>query len=225
MTYLSPADITRSKAPNCRLENLGIGEQPIHRRGTKRFEEHQQKLIDADNREFERRQRLKGKVEQETPQEEEREKKRYIGSRAKLLMNLSARIMGCSIVDIIAKCRVEKITLKRQMAMVVVCEQTTLSYTQIGKLFDRDHSTVMHARNKIFGDKKLREQYRDILDHVLFLESDLYDTTDNQYFSISAAGKMWVEGADTQEIAIVMDVPESAVYNKLTKIRAWTNHG
>ena len=45
--------------------------------------------------------------------------------------------------------RSEAISLPRQIAMYLADELTEMSLTDIGKTFDKDHSTVVHARDKI----------------------------------------------------------------------------
>ena len=56
-------------------------------------------------------------------------------------------------VDVILKdCRYQDICEARQSAMWLARRLTTLSYPRIGYVFERDHSTVMHACRVI--DKK-----------------------------------------------------------------------
>jgi len=52
--------------------------------------------------------------------------------------------------DLIAKSRAQEIVYPRQIAMYIIRKKTNLSLPQIGSLFgSRDHTTVMHAINKI----------------------------------------------------------------------------
>lgn len=37
----------------------------------------------------------------------------------------------------------------RHMAMLIACEQTTKSLPQIGSVFNRDHTSIMHARKRM----------------------------------------------------------------------------
>lgn len=48
-------------------------------------------------------------------------------------------------------CRNRKITDARQFAMWRIAKETTLSYVQIGKGFNKHHTTVLHAFEKIEG--------------------------------------------------------------------------
>ena len=47
------------------------------------------------------------------------------------------------------KRRTASVALPRQMAMFLMRRQTTLSLSEIGRFFDRDHTTVIHACDKI----------------------------------------------------------------------------
>ncbi|MCF3934332.1 hypothetical protein L1787_13025 [Acuticoccus sp. M5D2P5] len=47
--------------------------------------------------------------------------------------------------DLLSRRRARTITRPRQIAMLVVHERTSLSLPQIGRLFDRDHTTVLHG--------------------------------------------------------------------------------
>lgn len=57
---------------------------------------------------------------------------------------------GISMEDLTGSCRKQEIVLPRQLAMYLLCEHTNLSLSQIGKILgDRDHSTVLHGRDRI----------------------------------------------------------------------------
>lgn len=51
--------------------------------------------------------------------------------------------------DLLAETRERRIVLPRQMAMYLCTELTDKSLMEIGNAFRRDHTTVMHARNRI----------------------------------------------------------------------------
>ncbi len=53
-----------------------------------------------------------------------------------------------------AKRRDRKVSIPRQVAMFLTRSMTELSLTQIGDAFDRDHTTVLHACDKITDDVK-----------------------------------------------------------------------
>ncbi len=57
---------------------------------------------------------------------------------------------GISMEDLTGSCRKHEIVLPRQLAMYLLCEHTNLSLSQTGKMLGgRDHSTVLHGRDKI----------------------------------------------------------------------------
>ena len=53
--------------------------------------------------------------------------------------------------------------LRRQMLMTVLLEKTNLGLTVIGKMFNRDHTTVIHSRKTVynlsFSDPEVRELF------------------------------------------------------------------
>ena len=60
-----------------------------------------------------------------------------------------AEKFNIEIKDLNSKKKTETITGPRQIAMYLSCELTFLPLQEIGRNFDRDHSTVVYARNKI----------------------------------------------------------------------------
>ena len=69
--------------------------------------------------------------------------------------------------DIRSEKRSRKIAQPRQVAMYLVREMTPLSTTRIGELFGgRDHSTVMHACDKVSRDIKEDPQFAQIIENL-----------------------------------------------------------
>jgi chromosomal replication initiator protein len=67
-----------------------------------------------------------------------------------LIMDLVAEFFDLSVDDLCSKSRSRQLVNARQIAMYLVRELTDMSFPQIGKAFGgRDHSTVMHAKDKI----------------------------------------------------------------------------
>ena len=67
-------------------------------------------------------------------------------------------------VDQILSDRRSKDTVQpRQMAMYLVRKMTNYSLPEIGKVFGRDHTTVMHACDKIDSDRKKNAELEDII--------------------------------------------------------------
>lgn len=64
---------------------------------------------------------------------------------AKQIILETAQEMGVYAFDIIGACRVDKVSMARAVAMWRVADKTSMSLTQIGNVFNKDHSTVIHA--------------------------------------------------------------------------------
>ncbi len=61
------------------------------------------------------------------------------------------------------KRRTNSVALPRQVAMFLMRRQTTLSLAEIGRFFDRDHTTVIHACSKI---ERLMKEDRTMRDNI-----------------------------------------------------------
>ncbi|MEP7028021.1 MAG: helix-turn-helix domain-containing protein, partial [Candidatus Eisenbacteria bacterium] len=68
------------------------------------------------------------------------------------------------------KRRTNSVALPRQVAMFLMRRQTTLSLSEIGRFFDRDHTTVIHACSKIerlmIEDRMMRESIDRLAEHI-----------------------------------------------------------
>ncbi len=68
------------------------------------------------------------------------------------------------------KRRTNSVALPRQVAMFLMRRQTTLSLSEIGRFFDRDHTTVIHACSKIerlmAEDRPMRESIDRLAEHI-----------------------------------------------------------
>jgi chromosomal replication initiation ATPase DnaA len=53
------------------------------------------------------------------------------------------------------------------MAMQILRQSTKLNLTDIGRLFDRDHSTVIHATNYVKNLIGISDDYRDEFNQIL----------------------------------------------------------
>jgi chromosomal replication initiation ATPase DnaA len=60
----------------------------------------------------------------------------------------AARLFLVDARDVMSKCRTKSVAAARGYAMALVRRRTTLSYPEIGRLFGRDHSSVMHMVKK-----------------------------------------------------------------------------
>lgn len=68
--------------------------------------------------------------------------------RVKDIINIVSEIKGVPVIDIISNRRQHKITSARHLAMVAALRFTRANYSDIGRVFGRDHSTVYNAENK-----------------------------------------------------------------------------
>jgi chromosomal replication initiator protein len=84
-----------------------------------------------------------------------------------------AEHFGISVSDLESKKRTRAIAEPRQIAMYLARERTNHSYEEIGRAFgDRDHSTVIHAQQKIESARS-DEPDSDLSHHVRKLEKEL----------------------------------------------------
>lgn len=56
---------------------------------------------------------------------------------------------GISVIDMLSRRRRARTVLPRQLAMYIARHQTHHSLPEIGRMFDRDHTTVIWAINKV----------------------------------------------------------------------------
>ncbi len=89
------------------------------------------------------------------------------------IMDRAAAAFGFTSVDLRAKSRRQPLVLARQVAMYLCRELTDLSLPQIGSLFDRDHSTVLHAVDKVKG---LLQTDHQVFERVTALSQELRTT-------------------------------------------------
>ncbi len=76
----------------------------------------------------------------------------------KILLNIIADFYNIPLKDLIGSSRKKNLVIPRQIAMYIIREETGLSFPSIGQeLGGRDHSTVMHAYNKIEEQIKIDE--------------------------------------------------------------------
>lgn len=91
-----------------------------------------------------------------------------------IILEATAKMFSFSIDDLTGKSRRRPLVTARQVAMYVIRELTDLSYPAIGREFGgRDHTTVMHAVEKI---GTLMKERREIYDQVGELMSMVRET-------------------------------------------------
>ena len=81
-----------------------------------------------------------------------------------LILEETAKMFGLDVAQLTSKSRTRDLVHARQVGMYVCRELTELSYPQIGKEFGgRDHTTVIHAYDKVSEHMKERRQtYEDV---------------------------------------------------------------
>ena len=78
-----------------------------------------------------------------------------------LILSVVAEHFGISTADILSQKKNKDIAYPRQIAMYLCCNMTGDSLQQIGKIIgDRDHSTVIHGRDKISEDINKNDKVR-----------------------------------------------------------------
>ena len=83
-------------------------------------------------------------------------------------MRVTADYFGLSYNDLKGKKRTKAITFPRQVAMYISRELTEYSTTEIGLEFGgRDHSTVMHACQKIINSMKTDPTLEPTINHLI----------------------------------------------------------
>ena len=71
-----------------------------------------------------------------------------------------------SLVDLCSTRRSRELAVPRQIAMYLVRDMTDLSLPDIGKLFDKHHSTVLHACDKIGAERKENQSLNKTLEDI-----------------------------------------------------------
>ena len=88
-------------------------------------------------------------------------------TNTKQILKIVAEFYDVSIRDIIQRSRKRKIVKPRQIAMFLMREEMQASYPSIGEEFDnRDHTTAIHAYEKVLHDKKEKEDLRQELNII-----------------------------------------------------------
>ena len=87
--------------------------------------------------------------------------------RFRTAIQAASNVTGIKREHILGRRRLRRYADARQMAMQIVRQSTKLNLTDIGRLFDRDHSTVIHAINSVKNLISISGDYRDEFNHIL----------------------------------------------------------
>lgn len=89
---------------------------------------------------------------------------------AKNIILTISGLYGVSIGDIMGKSRTASYIIPRHLAMYLVWKMLKKTYPETGKLFNRDHTTIMHAvdniQQKMEGSQEFRVQVEQIMDKI-----------------------------------------------------------
>ncbi len=85
---------------------------------------------------------------------------------AEAILSEVARGFRVSVEEIVGPSRAARVCVARACAMAVVREATDLSLPAIGRLFDRDHTTVMHHHQRVMADRALRRGVELVLEEL-----------------------------------------------------------
>ena len=86
------------------------------------------------------------------------------------IMEIVANYYDLTVIDIRGKKRTQSIAIARQIAMYLSTQYTRLSTTQIGKYFNKEHATILHAaktiKKRMDIDKKLKSEVINIENRI-----------------------------------------------------------
>lgn len=63
-----------------------------------------------------------------------------------------AAYYGLTMTELMSRKRDRRVSVPRQVAMYLACTQTGQSFPAIGRMFQRDHTTILHGYNKVQKD-------------------------------------------------------------------------
>ena len=91
---------------------------------------------------------------------------RHVGFDPDEVLAEIARGFRMSVDDIIGPSRDRAVCVARACAMAVIRHGTNLSLPAIGRIFDRDDSTVFHNVRKVMNDPELGESVRQLIEEL-----------------------------------------------------------
>ena len=82
----------------------------------------------------------------------------------------TGKCFGIAVADILSSSRTKEVANARQVAMYIIRQLTKLSLPEIGRIFGRDHTTVIHSLEKVEGlikdNREMAENIRDIKSNI-----------------------------------------------------------
>ena len=89
---------------------------------------------------------------------------------SEIIIEETAKCYGVEVSDIMSTSRTAKLTLARQVSMYIIRSMTQLSLPEIGRVFGRDHTTVMHSLEKV---EKLMKTNREVSENIRDIKSNV----------------------------------------------------
>ncbi len=78
-----------------------------------------------------------------------------------------SRTFGVSKEDIFSKRKTQEIVYARQVSMYIIREISQMKYKEIGRLFGKDHSTVLYTIDKVKKKLEQNEQQRNLVEDII----------------------------------------------------------
>jgi chromosomal replication initiation ATPase DnaA len=83
------------------------------------------------------------------------------------IIDVCCAVHGISEEELLSPCRSHKLVLVRRHVVTILVEKRGLSYLEIGRKLNRDHSTIIHAYNTAVNNPKvLNDEYQEILSRL-----------------------------------------------------------
>ena len=101
---------------------------------------------------------------------EQKDEMKFICKRVEIYFKLSPYSLH-------KRTRLKEIAFPRQIAMYLM-RLKGINHTTIGRFFEMNHATVIHAENKIWGERQI---YEDVEKIVMYLMNDSWRKTNKYY--------------------------------------------
>lgn len=88
--------------------------------------------------------------------------------KIKIIQDAVCRFYGVEMCDLQSSRRTANIVKPRQVAMWLAKKLTLRSLPEVGRLFDRDHTTVLHAVRKIDAQRNVNQKLKEETDILIF---------------------------------------------------------
>jgi chromosomal replication initiation ATPase DnaA len=91
---------------------------------------------------------------------------RHCRERARKIIRGVANHWGMSVAEMLSHSRIRRICWPRQVAMFLVRRATTMSTTELGKLFHRDSTAIVHATQTVTDLMQCYPQVREEIGEI-----------------------------------------------------------